>query len=130
MVKEVPCYIASPCHYLQSHYQNEAACDEGSGRLLHLLCTKQDSVQGRPIPEQEQFAWHIDLLHWHVVSSSRLLGVGSLVIRTSFNILPSRCQPLPCGGGCRVMPIFTVVNHVNLARCTLEPCAYTGRNLQ
>lgn len=86
---------------------------------------KQDSVQGRPIPEQEQLAWHIDLLHWYVVSSSRLLGVGSLVIRTSFNILPSRCQPLPCGGGCRVMPISTVVNHVNLARCTLELCAYT-----
>ena len=41
MVKEVPNYIVSPCHYLQSHYQNEAAFDEGSGRLLHLLCTNR-----------------------------------------------------------------------------------------
>ena len=52
---------------------------------------KQDSVHGRLVLEQEQFARHIDLLHWQVVSSKRLFGAGSLVISTGFNISHLLC---------------------------------------
>ena len=71
--------IASCCHHLQSHHQNVAAMMVLAGFFIGYaqtgLCTGKASTKTEL--KQEQLAWHIDLLHQHVVSSSRLLGAGS-----------------------------------------------------
>ena len=46
--------IAGHSHHFQSHYQNTAVCSEGSGQASSSAM--QDSVQGRPVLEQEQLA--------------------------------------------------------------------------
>ena len=46
--------IASHSHHFQSHYHNTAVCTEGSGQASSSAM--QDSVQGRPVLEQEQLA--------------------------------------------------------------------------
>ena len=64
-----------------------------------LAMHTQASVHGKPMLAQEQLLWHADVLHPHVVSSSRLVGAGSFVMKQGVSNPSTISQPFPIGEG-------------------------------